>query len=376
MPPTQRNTVKTKLEAIEMLKTMSSYEVAKVFDVDPSTVRKWAFKQAKYIEVPNKKSKNLPGAGRHEALPGPQALVDYITERRSRERAVTSIHVINFMKRTQRAWLNSYMATHDTDKAYNNLMRMIQRFCDRHGFSKQKPHKIKRNQEELEELRDEFAEDFHRRYAAYGSDDVYNVDETAVYFDMPPRTIWSIRGGNSALKRFDDLMSAFKHDTVKALRASGTEEEYNEREQLLQDISDLITESNDRKQASKDDRTNKNNKREVDGELIRSAALGQIKRTFENGTKIDDNGDPSIPEKRQRRAPEPADFMIEFASVLKASNELKRDEITLAQRKMDLDEARFAYEKAEREARFNLEKGEREIQMKMMMELVKKLNKD
>ncbi|CAK4076534.1 unnamed protein product [Aphanomyces euteiches] len=141
-------------------------------------------------------------------------------------------------------------------------------------------------------------------------------------------------------------------------------------------IHHLITESNDRKQASKDDRTNKNNKREVDGELIRSAALGQIKRTFENGTKIDDNGDLSIPEKRQRRAPEPADFMIEFASVLKASNELKRDEITLAQRKMDLDEARFAYEKAEREARFNLEKGEREIQMKMMMELVKKLNKD
>ncbi|KAH9142680.1 hypothetical protein AeRB84_013262 [Aphanomyces euteiches] len=137
------------------------------------------------FEVPNKKSKNLPGAGRHEALPDPQALVDYITERRSRERAVTSIHVINFMKRTQRAWLNSYVATHDTDKAYNNLMRMIQRFCDRHGFSKQKPHKMKRNQEELEELRDEFAEDFHRRYAAYGSNDVYNVDETAVYFDMP-----------------------------------------------------------------------------------------------------------------------------------------------------------------------------------------------
>ncbi|CAK4352360.1 unnamed protein product, partial [Aphanomyces euteiches] len=349
------NTVKTKLEAIEMLKTMSSYEVAKVFDVDPSTVRKWAFKQAKYIEVPNKKSKNLPGAGRHEALPGPQALVDYITERRSRERAVTSIHVINFMKRTQRAWLNSYMATHDTDKAYNNLMRMIQRFCDRHGFSKQKPHKMKRNQEELEELRDEFAEDFHRRYAAYGSDDVYNVDETAVYFDMPPRTIWSIRGGNSAL-------------------SAG--EKHSMRMTAVLTVRGMITESNDRKQASKDDRTNKNNKREVDGELIRSAALGQIKRTFENGTKIDDNGDLSIPEKRQRRAPEPADFMIEFASVLKASNELKRDEITLAQRKMDLDEARFAYEKAEREARFNLEKGEREIQMKMMMELVKKLNKD
>ncbi|CAK4736951.1 unnamed protein product, partial [Aphanomyces euteiches] len=53
---------------------MSSYEVPTVFDVDPSTVRKCASKQAKYIEVPNKKSKNLPSAGRHEALPDPQAL--------------------------------------------------------------------------------------------------------------------------------------------------------------------------------------------------------------------------------------------------------------------------------------------------------------
>ncbi|CAK4666234.1 unnamed protein product, partial [Aphanomyces euteiches] len=94
------------------------YEVAKVFDVDPSTVRKWASKQAKYIEVLNKKSKNLPGAGRHKALPDPEALVDYITE------------------------------------PYPTCM---------------------------------------------AQKDVYNVDETAVYFDMPPRTIWSIRGGISAL---------------------------------------------------------------------------------------------------------------------------------------------------------------------------------
>ncbi|KAH9117632.1 hypothetical protein LEN26_012546 [Aphanomyces euteiches] len=169
-----------------MLKTMSSYEVAKVFDVDPSTVRKLAPKRGKKHRSANKKSKNLPGAGRHEALPDPKALVDYITERMSRERAVTSVQVNNFMKRTQRAWLNLYMATHDTDKAYNNLMQLIQRFCERHGFTKQKPHKMKRNQEELEELRDQFAEVFHRRYAAYGSKDVYSVDETAVYFDMPP----------------------------------------------------------------------------------------------------------------------------------------------------------------------------------------------
>ncbi|CAK4843578.1 unnamed protein product [Aphanomyces euteiches] len=107
---------------------MSSHEGAKVFDVDPSTVRKWASKQAKYIEVPNKKSKNLPGAGRHKALPDPEAL----------EYGASSI--VN--------------TCHQLQEAYPTCM---------------------------------------------AQKDVYNVDETAVYFDMPPRTIWSIRGGISAL---------------------------------------------------------------------------------------------------------------------------------------------------------------------------------
>ncbi|ETW02808.1 hypothetical protein H310_05293 [Aphanomyces invadans] len=42
----------------------------------------------------------------------------------------------------------------------------------------------------------------------------------------------------SCRKRFDDLLDAFKRNTISSLRASGTEEEYNEREQLLQDIVD------------------------------------------------------------------------------------------------------------------------------------------
>ena len=41
-------------------------------------------------------------------------------------------------------------------------------------------------------------------------------------------------------KRSDDLMTAFKRDTIKSLRASGSEEQYNEREQLLQDLSDMV----------------------------------------------------------------------------------------------------------------------------------------
>ncbi|ETW05096.1 hypothetical protein H310_04124 [Aphanomyces invadans] len=42
-------------------------------------------------------------------------------------------------------------------------------------------------------------------------------------------------------ERFDDLIVAFKEDKLNSLRASGTEEEYNEREQLMQDIVDLMS---------------------------------------------------------------------------------------------------------------------------------------
>ncbi|RHY20134.1 hypothetical protein DYB32_010101 [Aphanomyces invadans] len=73
-------------------------------------------------------------------------------------------------------------------------------------------------------------------------------------------------------KRFDDLLSAFKKATLKALRASGTEEEYNERDQLLQDIFDMVIGMC--LLASKQVQ----DKRECDGHMIREAALLSLKR--------------------------------------------------------------------------------------------------
>ncbi|KAG9397930.1 hypothetical protein AC1031_016348 [Aphanomyces cochlioides] len=44
----------------------------------------------------------------------------------------------------------------------------------------------------------------------------------------------------SCRRRFEDLVENFKNETMNSLRASGTDEEYTEREQLLQDIVDLV----------------------------------------------------------------------------------------------------------------------------------------
>ncbi|RHY21572.1 hypothetical protein DYB32_009774 [Aphanomyces invadans] len=44
---------------------------------------------------------------------------------------------------------------------------------------------------DLESTRIEFAREFHLKHGGYLDDCVYNVDETGIQFDMPPRYIWS-----------------------------------------------------------------------------------------------------------------------------------------------------------------------------------------
>ncbi|KAG9407141.1 hypothetical protein AC1031_001837 [Aphanomyces cochlioides] len=132
-------------------------------------------------------------------------------------------------------------------------------------------------------------------------------------------------------KRFDNLIHAFKQDAVKSLRASGTEEEYNERDQLLQDISDLMVENSVRRQAKKDEQTSKLCRRESDGEKIRSAALGKLKRALDKKDESDNAGEEHlVVEKKQRRTIEtPAnDMFSELASFIKASNDLKKTKYT------------------------------------------------
>ncbi|RHZ24387.1 hypothetical protein DYB37_010098 [Aphanomyces astaci] len=62
---------------------------------------------------------------------------------------------------------------------------MPQRFCHRHGFSRQRPTKNKVKKADLAEVQSDFAAEFHREYIAYGKECVYNADETCIYYDMP-----------------------------------------------------------------------------------------------------------------------------------------------------------------------------------------------
>ncbi|ETV73526.1 hypothetical protein H257_11650 [Aphanomyces astaci] len=97
---------------------------------------------------------------------------------RDAERAVTCRHLVNYLKRNHKDWLDEYLAV--KPYGYKSLLKLLQRFCARHGFSRQKPAKAKRNQAELYLTRSTFAREFHKAFDGFSPDVIINVDETAM----------------------------------------------------------------------------------------------------------------------------------------------------------------------------------------------------
>ncbi|KAF0694065.1 Aste57867_15035 [Aphanomyces stellatus] len=112
---------------------------------------------------------------------------------RQAERGLTCTHFINFLKAKQREWLDRYLSDQAAGHEYKNLLKLLQRFCSRHGFSRQKPAKSKQLQGDRNAIlyREEFAADFHRVLNGFHPDTILNVDETGIHYDMPPSTIWA-----------------------------------------------------------------------------------------------------------------------------------------------------------------------------------------
>ncbi|RHY27719.1 hypothetical protein DYB32_006580 [Aphanomyces invadans] len=167
-------------------------------------------------------------------------------------------------------------------------------------------------------------------------------------------------------KRMDDLMMAFKKDPSTHC-AHPAQIKYKEREQLLQDLSDLIDMANKKKKAVKEERGKKLDKRETDGHRLREAAVVSMKRKPETNVEADEASPSKIKEsKRSTALKNAAAAIVDLPSILEASAEFKRAELetkrdanALLQRKIELEEQRYLLDKAEREARFALEQQER-----------------
>ncbi|RHY59851.1 hypothetical protein DYB30_010363 [Aphanomyces astaci] len=200
---------------------MSVYKVSAALDVPRRTLRDWMAQRHEILAYDgNLKNMKLEPGGRYEDFPDPPGLIEFINHVRDNERALTTTHLILWIKANQREWLTNYLATKQQRTSYDSLLRLLQRFCDRHGFSRQRPTKNKVKQADLADVQSEFAAEFHREYIAYGKDCVYNVDETGIYYDMPPRYIWAVRGGSSKISSGEK--HSLRMTAVLTVRADGT----------------------------------------------------------------------------------------------------------------------------------------------------------
>ncbi|RHY80718.1 hypothetical protein DYB35_011594 [Aphanomyces astaci] len=160
---------------------------------------------------------NLDGAGRPVEIPDSAALESFMHKLRDAERALTCTHLVNFLKRNIRTWLATYLA--EKNCGYQSLLKLLQRFCHRHGFTRQKPARSKKIQVELATTRATFAADFHKAFDGFASDLIINVDETGMTYDMPPNAIWSVRGGRAKIATSEK--HSYRMTAVLSVRANG-----------------------------------------------------------------------------------------------------------------------------------------------------------
>ncbi|KAF0683003.1 Aste57867_24913 [Aphanomyces stellatus] len=212
--------ISLKKQAVALRDRMSIREIGDHIGVHYSNVRNWLRVSNKLSEFKgNKKSSNMIGSGRPRILPEPNSLLAFMDARRHQERALTCSHMVNFLKKHHQPWLQAYIARQPDGNGYDNLLRLLQRFCARHGYTYQQACNAKRTITDLESTRAEFAARFYSDHGDMPDDCVYNVDETGIQYDMPPRYIWSKIGGTPKLSTGEK--HSYRMTAVLTIRRDG-----------------------------------------------------------------------------------------------------------------------------------------------------------
>ncbi|RHY27808.1 hypothetical protein DYB32_006513 [Aphanomyces invadans] len=203
---------------VTALRSASTRDLQAATGIPKSNLARWA-KQSGKLQSFDGSGKwfNLDGAGRPKEIPDTAALKAFMVKLREAERAVNCTHLVNYLKRYHSDWLSAYLR--NKTKGYQSLLKLLQRFCARHGFSRQKPSRSKTTQADLTAIRTDFAVDFHKAFAGFDPAAVMNVDETGMSYDMPPHAIWSVRGRTSKVASGEK--HSYRMTAVLGARANG-----------------------------------------------------------------------------------------------------------------------------------------------------------
>ncbi|OWY95015.1 hypothetical protein PHMEG_00035099 [Phytophthora megakarya] len=132
---------------------------------------------------------------RPEILPFKVELITFMKDTRRDSRSLTASIMASYIRDEHASWVDGYVKEKkDTSTAYESLLRLLRRFAYRHGFVQRTPHGLKEKLEDLETVQQDFAKFFKKNYVAYKPSEIFNCDETGIYFDMPPAKSYPKKG--------------------------------------------------------------------------------------------------------------------------------------------------------------------------------------
>ncbi|XP_064617313.1 uncharacterized protein LOC135481418 [Liolophura sinensis] len=167
----------------------------------------------------------------------------------------------------------------------------------------------------------------------------------------------SVRGCKDGMKT---LLKAHRRAEMMSLKASGTDEEYTERDVLLTDVDEMEREAAKCKEEKKGAQSAEKQKEEQ-GKEIREAAMQSLKRSGENAGQ----DDAASPKKRRSGR---TDFTTYFEMLREKNNK----DAELKAKQLELEKEKFDLERRERE--FRMERDS--LMMDLIRQLIDKKNNE
>ncbi|KAK1941403.1 hypothetical protein P3T76_007269 [Phytophthora citrophthora] len=193
MPRKQHSyTVKVKQAALESIEQIGLTATIAELGYPHGTVDGWWRARDKLrAYAGNALSKTTKGQGRKECFPFTQTLVTFVEDTRRDEEWLTTSIMIGFIAENYEEWLEQYEEgkTSAVEKRWRDYCR-----------EQQNAKKTKLPCLDLIQIKQDFAIEFWSVYSSYSPSEIYNMDETAINFDMPPVRIWGVKGRSGSAK--------------------------------------------------------------------------------------------------------------------------------------------------------------------------------
>ncbi|RHY10746.1 hypothetical protein DYB36_014100 [Aphanomyces astaci] len=147
---------------------LSDKAISALEGIPRTTWLTWLSKKDAYLTSErNKRCLTLGGQGKHVAMQFANDLLAFMKAVRADSHLLTTAHMVTWIKTHQQSWVETYLQREAASgTGYDGLLA------------------------ELEEQKNAFAANFWEKHEEKPLQDIVNVDETAVYYDMPPRRTW------------------------------------------------------------------------------------------------------------------------------------------------------------------------------------------